>query len=139
MCIWGIKTVKFTDLSVGDITRWEWSFDELSNDPTQECQIDIAYDNENNYSVYCDSEPLYTVVYEDEYGNIESILYHYDTTWWQNDITIHFDENGDIEAVSYKYMEDWQYDVSLTIYGPDCPDGITETKTNFIWISGCNR
>ena len=38
---------------------------------------------------------------------------------------------------SHYYGINGYYTVSLTVYGPDCPNGVTETKVDYIHITGC--
>ena len=54
-----------------------------------------------------------------------------------------WDFNGDSiidstqQSDSYDYTMDGDYTVSLTVYGPGCPSGMTRGKVDYIHITGC--
>ena len=47
------------------------------------------------------------------------------------------EEDNYINYFAYSYTQNGAYPVSLTIYGPECPEGVTLTREDYILVTGC--
>jgi len=141
-----LLTITFTDMSMGDITGWEWNFGD-ENSSTEQNPVH-TYAEEGMYMVSL-------AISGDSCNNvIEMPVFVGDSVWPPNggdchanfhwdamdDLTVLFTDasqaeeitewmwdfgNGDMsyeQNPTYVYAEEGVYDVSLTISGEDCQD-----------------
>ncbi len=148
--------VQFTDVSIGNITNWEWDFDNDGNiDSTEESPL-YTYADVGNYSVSLTVSDGFTTDTEIKVDYIEVIealdadfigdpvsgiapleveftsTSTGNVTSWEWD----FDNDGNIdsteEAPSYTYNAAGDYSVSLTVGDGATTD--TETKIDYISV-----
>ncbi len=154
--------VQFNDLSVGDVTSWQWDFDSdgvvdskhpnpsyLFNYPgNYTVSLTVSGPGGNNTEVKKDylafTAPPCTVDFAagslEVTGRVPIQFTDKSTgniTGWAWD----FNSDGKIESneqnPTYMYYRNGSYSVTLTVKGPGCIDGISLTRYHYIQVSGC--
>ena len=154
--------VQFTDLSKGNISAWEWDFENDGEVDSRHPNPSYTYIYPGNYTVSLSVRGPggnYTMVKPNYLGFTtppclaafyaqprevdgevpikftDQSLGH--ITGWEWD----FNSDGYIDSnernPSYTYTENDSYSVTLTITGPECPEGVTHTEYNYIQVKGC--
>jgi len=97
--------------------------------PTPACQITVDFSADQCVGAenYCTGE-TWVQFHDLSTGNINR---------WEWDLI----GNGLIDSYArnplYYYTVNGPHTVTLTVYGPDCPDGVSLTKSYYIWVGGC--